>query len=132
MLAANRRLLVPLTLLAVAPAYSAPSVFPSGVTINDEKATWSGYTVLSLLGAPYAAVIDMNGKIVKTWDGFNSSAGGPVRVYPGGQVVAPAGANPGHQESLALVAQDFAGKELWRFDRNETITQDGQPVNALR
>lgn len=111
---------------------AAPSVFPTGVTINDEQATWKGYTVLSLLGAPYAAVMDMNGRIVKTWDGFNSSAGGPVRVYPGGSVVAPAGAHPGHQESLALVAQDYAGKELWRFDRKETITLNGQQVGALR
>jgi hypothetical protein len=118
--------------LAAGQMSAAPSVFPTGVTINDQKATWNGYTVLSLLGAPYAAVIDMNGKIVKQWDGFNSSAGGPVRVLPNGQVIAPSGANPGHQESLALVAQDFAGKELWRFDRNETITQNGQQVNALR
>jgi hypothetical protein len=133
MLAAIRRLLVPfLMILAAAQMSAAPSVFPSGVTINDQTATWKGYTVLSLLAAPYAAVIDMNGKVVKQWDGFNSSAGGPVRVLPGGQVIAPSGANPGHQESLALVAQDFSGKELWRFDRNETITQDGQQVNALR
>jgi hypothetical protein len=133
MLAISRRILVPsMMLLAATQMSAAPSVFPSGVTINDQKATWNGYTVLSLLAAPYAAVIDMNGKIVKQWDGFNSSAGGPVRVLPNGQVIAPAGANPGHQESLALVAQDFSGKELWRFDRKETITQNGQQVNALR
>jgi hypothetical protein len=119
-------------LLAAGQMSAAPTVFPTGVTINDQKATWDGYTVLSLLGAPYAAVIDMNGRIVKQWDGFNSSAGGPVRVLPNGQVIAPTGANPGHQESLALVAKDFAGTELWRFNGNETITQDGQQLNALR
>jgi hypothetical protein len=128
-----RRVLCMFTVfLAASQMSAAPSVFPTGVTINDAKATWNGYTVLSLLAAPYAAVIDMNGKTVKQWDGFNSSAGGPVRVLPNGQVIAPSGANPGHQESLALVAQDFSGKELWRFDRNEMITQNGQQVNALR
>jgi hypothetical protein len=133
MLAAARRFLVPCTfMLASTQTLAAPSVFPSGVTINDEKAAWNGYTVLSLLGAPYVVVMDMNGRIVKQWDGFNTSAGGPARVLPGGQVIAPSGANPGHQESLALVAQDFTGKELWRFDRNETIMQDGKQVNALR
>jgi hypothetical protein len=133
MLATTRRALVPFMMIVAATQMSAaPSVFPAGVTINDQNATWNGYTVLSLLAAPYAAVIDMNGKTVKQWDGFNASAGGPVRVLPGGQVIAPSGANPGHQESMALVAQDFNGKELWRFDRNETITQNGQQVNSLR
>ncbi|MEO8309500.1 MAG: aryl-sulfate sulfotransferase [Pseudomonadota bacterium] len=133
MLAAIRRVLVPFTLILAATQMSAaPSVFPAGVTINDQKATWNGYTVLSLLAAPYVVVMDMNGKILKQWDGFNTSAGGPARILPGGQVIAAAGANAGHQESLALVAQDFTGKELWRFDHNETITQNGQQVNALR
>lgn len=129
---AARRVLVLFTMAVLGGQIAAaPSVFPTGVTVND-PAAWSGYTVLSLLGAPYAAVIDMNGRIVKQWEGFNASAGGPVRVFPGGEVIAPAGAHAGHQESLALVAQDFNGRELWRLDRNETITVDGKQVNALR
>jgi hypothetical protein len=47
-------------------------------------------------------------------------SGGPARVLPGGIVVAPQGdAMPQHLEASALVAQDFAGKELWRFDHGE-------------
>lgn len=131
--AVTRRILVSVAATVVAAQVSsAPSVFPSGVTINDQKSTWNGYTVLSLLGAPYAVVIDMNGRIVKQWDDFNTSAGGPVRVLPGGNVIAPWGANPGHQESLALVARDYSGKEIWRLDRNETVDVSGQQVNALR
>jgi hypothetical protein len=111
---------------------AAPSVYPSGTTIHDRNAAWGGYTVLSELGAPFVTVIDMDGKVVKNWEGFNTTAGGPARVLPGGYVIATAGANTGHQESLALVAQDFSGKELWRLDRNETITLDGKQANALR
>lgn len=32
--------------------------------------------MLSPLGTPAVLVIDMNGPVVKRWDGFNNSAGG--------------------------------------------------------
>src|SRR5690606_31605283 len=64
-------------------------------------------------------------RVVKRWDGFNLSAGGPARVLPGGVLIAPRGAFPRHQESTALVAVDFDGGELWRFDRAEEIEIDG-------
>ena len=73
------------------------------------------------MGTPAVIVIDMNGKIVKQWEGYNNSAGGPARVFPGGVVVAAAGANPPRQESLELVQRDFNGNVLWRFDHNEHI-----------
>lgn len=104
---------------------AAPSVFPTGTTIYDPDEAWNGFTVLSTLDTPAVLVIDMNGRTVKRWDGFNVSAGGPARVLPGGVLVAPTGAFPRHQESTALVAQDFAGRELWRFDRAEEIEIDG-------
>jgi hypothetical protein len=69
----------------------------------------------------------MNGTIVKRWDGYNTSAGGPARVFPGGVVMAAAGANPPRQESLELVERDFGGAILWRFDHNEQVMlRDGQ------
>jgi hypothetical protein len=75
----------------------------------------------------------MNGNVVKRWAGYNSSAGGPVRVLPGGVVIGAAGTNAGKQESLALIARDFEGKELWRFDHNEQITGPGGATTwALR
>jgi hypothetical protein len=100
---------------------AAPTVFPTGTTIYDPRKAWSGFTVLSTLDTPAVLVLDMNGRMVKRWDGFNLSAGGPARVLPGGVLVAPQGSFPGHQESTALVAVDFAGRELWRFDRAEQI-----------
>jgi hypothetical protein len=100
---------------------AAQSVYPTGTTIYDPARAWNGYTVLSPLGTQAVLVIDMNGIVVKRWDGFNNSAGGPARVLPGGVVIAPSGARPGHQESLELVQRDFDGNVTWRFSRSEQI-----------
>lgn len=102
-------------------AVAAPTVYPTGVTIYDATRTWSGYTVLSPLATEAVLVIDMNGNVVKRWDGFNNSAGGPARVLPGGSVIAASGARPPFQESLQLVQRDFEGALLWSFDRSEQI-----------
>jgi hypothetical protein len=119
--------------LAVAIALAAPTVYPTGTTIYDREKAWNGFTVLSSLGTQAAIVIDMNGNVVKRWEGFVSSAGGPVRILPGGVVVGAAGANPPRQESLELVQRDFEGNVQWRFDHNEEIkTRDGKTVWALR
>lgn len=117
---------------AAAIVLAGPSVYPTGTTIYDPGRTWNGYTVLSPLGTQAAIVIDMNGNIVKQWDGYVSSAGGPARVLPGGIVVGAAGANPPRQESLELVQRDFDGKELWRFDHNEQIARGNETIWALR
>jgi hypothetical protein len=124
----TRRRFVGATLAAAAlpaPLRAAPTVFPTGTTLYDPAKAWNGFTVLSTLDTPAVLVIDMNGRIAKRWDGFNLSAGGPARILPGGIVTGPAGAFPGHQESTALVAADFDGRELWRFDRAEEIERDG-------
>ena len=105
----------------------AQTVYPTGTTIYDPDRSWNGFTVLSPLAGLAVLVIDMNGNVVKRWEGFNNSAGGPARVLPGGVVMAANGANPPHQESLELVQRDFDGKVLWRFDHNEQIqTRDGR------
>lgn len=120
-------------LLAVQAATAAPTVFPTGTTIYDPAKAWNGYTVLSILDTPKVVVIDMNGKVVKEWDGFNLSPGGPARVIPGGNVIGTTGAFPPHQEALALVQQDFEGRETWRFDANEQVTlDDGTSVDSAR
>jgi hypothetical protein len=120
-------------ILASALAVSGQSVYPTGTTIYDPERAWSGFTVLSPLGTPAAIVIDMNGTVVKQWEGYNNSAGGPARVLPGGDVIAAVGARPGRQESLELVLRDFDGTILWRFDRNEQIQMnDGQMIWSAR
>jgi hypothetical protein len=77
--------------------------------------------VLSPLATQAVLVIDMNGNVVKRWEGYNNAAGGPARVLPGGFVMAASGARPPHQESLELVERDFAGAVVWRFSRAEQI-----------
>jgi len=120
-------------LVAAAPIIAAPSVFPTGTTVNDPSATWSGYTVLTLLRPGKVVVIDMDGRVVKEWDGFDESAGGPARILPNGDLIAAEGARPGHQESLALVQRAFDGGERWRLAHNETIElAGGRKVDALR
>jgi hypothetical protein len=79
------------TILAAGPMAASPTVFPTGTTIYHPDQAWNGFTVLSPLGTPAVIVLDMNGRVVKRWDGFDVSSGGPARVLPGGVVVAPQG-----------------------------------------
>ena len=72
-----------LTLLAAAALHAAPTVYPTGTTLYQPDKAWNGYTVLSILNMPAVVVIDMNGNVVKRWDDFDNSAGGPARVLPG-------------------------------------------------
>src|SRR5215471_714275 len=109
------------------------SVYPTGTTIFDPDRTWNGFTVLSPLGTQAVIVIDMNGKVVKQWDGYVNSAGGPARVLPDGVVMAANGTNPPHQESVELIQRDFEGHVIWRFDHNEEIqTRDGKTIWSAR
>ncbi|MBZ5577926.1 MAG: aryl-sulfate sulfotransferase [Acidobacteriia bacterium] len=129
----NRAIACVAPALVSAIVLAAPSVYPTGTTIYDPSRAWSGYTVLSPLGTQAAVVIDMNGAIVKQWDGYVNSAGGPARIFPGGVIEGAAGANPPHQESLELVERDFSGNVLWRFDHNEQIeTREGKKIWATR
>ena len=93
-----------LTLLA-AFTLTSQSVYPTGTTIYDPSQTWNGFTVLSPLRTQAVIVIDMNGNVVKQWDGFVNSAGGPARVLPDGVVMGANGSHAPHQESLELVGR---------------------------
>ena len=116
----RRSYLVTSCILA-AGVLAAQSVYPTRTTVYDPARAWSGYTVLSPLNTQAVIVIDMNGNVVKQWEGFVNSAGGPARVFPNGVVMAANGTNPPRQESLELIQRDFEGRVLWRFDRNEQI-----------
>ena len=89
--------------------------------------------MLSPLGTQAVLVIDMNGNVVKRWEDYNNSAGGPARVLPGGVVIAASGARPPHQESTELIQRDFDGKVTWQFSRNEQITtREGSTIWSVR
>jgi hypothetical protein len=122
-----------IVLLVLTPRPTAQSVYPTGTTIYDPDRSWNGFTVLSPLATQAVVVIDMNGNVVKRWEGYNNSAGGPARVLPGGVVMAASGARPPHQESLELIRRDFDGKDLWRFSRSEQIsTREGGTIWSAR
>ncbi|HMB73722.1 MAG TPA: aryl-sulfate sulfotransferase, partial [Gammaproteobacteria bacterium] len=126
-------LLAALMAAHLAPAPAAPSVYPTGTTIFDSTRAWNGFTVLTLLSTQAVVVIDMNGNVVKRWEDFNNSAGGPARILPGGVVVGARGARPRHQESLGLVQRSFSGETLWQLSENVQITlPDGEVVHSLR
>src|SRR5262249_30657300 len=59
-----------LTVTAFALSGAAQSVYPTGTTIYDPAKAWNGFTVLSPLGGEAVLVIDMNGTVVKRWEGF--------------------------------------------------------------
>src|SRR5215471_1010584 len=120
-------------LYAFAGTVTAQSVYPTGTTIYDPSRSWNGYTVLSPLRTQAAIVIDMNGNVVKKWDGYVNSAGGPARIFPNGVIMAASGANPPRQESLELVQRDFEGQLIWRFDHSEQIkTREGNTIWSVR
>ena len=48
---------------------AAQTVYPTGTTIYDPDRAWNGFTVLSPLQTQAVVVIDMNGTVVKRWDG---------------------------------------------------------------
>ena len=122
-----------LFLYASALTIAAQSVYPTGTTIYQPELAWNGFTVLSPLGTQAVIVIDMNGDVVKRWDGYVNSAGGPARIFPNGVVMAASGTNPPHQESAELVERDFEGQVLWRFDHNEQIqTRGGSTIWSVR
>jgi hypothetical protein len=122
-----------IALSTLTPNPAAQTVYPTGTTIYDPDRSWNGFTVLSPLATEAVLVIDMNGTVVKRWENFNNSAGGPARVLPGGFVMAATGARPPHQESLELVLRDFDGKPVWQFSRNEQITtREGATIWSSR
>ena len=57
-------------LFAFTTIVTAQSVYPTGTTIYDPERAWNGYTVLSPLRTQAVIVIDMNGNVVKQWDGY--------------------------------------------------------------
>jgi hypothetical protein len=109
------------------------TVYPTGTTIYNPERAWKGYTELSPLQTQAVIVIDMNGNIVKRWDGYNNSAGGPARVFPDGSVMSASGSRPPRQESLELIHRDFEGNVIWRFGRSEQVQlNDGSTVWSAR
>jgi hypothetical protein len=100
-----------------------PSVYPTGTTIYDKDKAWNGYTVFpSVRGA---VLIDMNGNEVNRWAGLG---GFPNKILPGGYVLGNTGTRKGpraYQDQLNLVEADWDGNIVWKFDRTESVKDEG-------
>lgn len=97
-----------------------PKIYPTGVTVYNPERTWNGYTLYpSDLGA---ALVDMNGRVVKVWKGIISR---PVKMLPGGYVMGGMGTNmakPGEESMVDFLQADWEGNTVWSFKRNMKIT----------
>ena len=101
-----------------------PSVYPTGTTIFKKGKAYSGYTIFpSTRGA---LLIDMNGNEVNLWMGLG---GFPNKILPGGYVFGSTSVRSGpkaYQDLIDLVQADWNGKIVWKFDRTELISDEGQ------
>ena len=112
--------------------HAAPSVYPTGTTIFNPDATWSGFTLIDTNDNQGAVLLDMNGRVVKHWPSINVMPS-PFRILPGGYIMGGTTQRNPHQEAVALRQLDFDGNEIWRFDRTEQVElENGETVWAAR
>ncbi|MBE6017013.1 MAG: thioredoxin [Lachnospiraceae bacterium] len=105
-----------------------PSIYPTGVTIYDKEKAYNGYTVYN---SEYgAAVIDMNGRLVKVWEGVET----PLKPMPDGNIMGSLGQIPGPPGAASkrhLFQLDWNGKVVWHFTNNKKVkTKDGEEYMA--
>jgi Arylsulfotransferase (ASST). len=101
-----------------------PSIYPTGVTAYNRDKAYNGYTVYP--SSKGAVLIDMNGNIVHRWAGLY---GNPNKILPGGYILGSTGLrNPqfGAFNYYDLVQVDWQGKIIWKFDKDEYITDPGE------
>ncbi len=95
------------------------SCYPTGVTIYDPDKCWNGFTLLDIRSDEGTPLIDMNGTVVKFWDGIS---GYPPRVLPGGQLIGSTGLRSGNwQDQIDIVQVDWDGNTVWEFNRWEEV-----------
>jgi len=108
-----------------------PSVYPTGVTIYNKECAENGYT---LFPSEYGAtMIDMNGRVVKVWKGFQ---GNPLKALPGGCILGSDGhvpGTPGANSSVRALVVNWDGEILWEFKNNAKVTfPDGSEMMASK
>ena len=122
-----------LLIAAVPSSFRAfPSVYPTGTTIYQPDKAWSGYTIFDTIDEQGAALIDMNGNLLRQFTAI-AAAPGPARILPGGFVMGGDMPREPHQEAIAVVQYDWDGREVWRFDRTDEVTTEaGETIWAAR
>ena len=122
-----KRLTLVTAVLVLAPArlLASQSVFPTGTTVFHPDKTWSGYTIIDTPGEGGAALIDMNGNLLRRWTEV-AAVPGPFRILPGGYVLGGTNRRRPHQEAPELIQVNWDGEIVWTFDRTELVEEEGE------
>lgn len=112
-------------------------VFPTGVVRYQPEKCWNGLTLIpavpSLSTARGAALFDMNGNLVHTWEGLFGAFDN--KLLPGGDVLGTSGYMKGYWlDCLDLEQRNWTGDTVWRFNRGEAVRdlETGTEVMSAR
>ncbi|RJP21242.1 MAG: thioredoxin [Candidatus Abyssobacteria bacterium SURF_5] len=89
---------------------AAPTVYPTGTTINDPAKTYVGYTLFQVKNPPRIVLIDMAGQVVHSWESQAFSLH-YAEALPNGNILA----NAETAELNGLVELDWDGNIVWSF-----------------
>ena len=112
-------------------------VFPTGVVRYQPEKCWNGLTLIpsvpGLSTARGAALFDMNGNLVHTWEGLFGAFDN--KLLPGGDILGTSGYMKGYWlDCLDLEQRNWAGDTVWRFNRGEAVRdlETGAEVMSAR
>ncbi len=110
--------------LALIPATfpAIPTVFPTGTTIYKPDKAWNGYTIFRAAGGVGPTLIDMNGNVVKQWEGSSH----PPKLLPGGYLM-----RRGAGTSNDFGQEDWDGNIVWKLEnsgQHHDFQREGNPV----
>lgn len=104
------------------------TVFPTGTTIYKPEKCFNGYTLYpSMKPGVGAVLVDMNGKVVRSWPGFDSFM---VDLLPEGRILGGKTGRVSSPYSHTFGADDVVqeawdGKVEWSFGRADELDMDG-------
>ena len=99
-------------------AHGAPSVFPTGLTVNNSAKAHAGYTLYGVAGKDKVFVLDMQGNEVHSWEvpGF----WGLVKPLPNGHILVFLGMG----ETCDTIRElDWDGNVVWEFTAADEFSQ---------
>ncbi len=116
-------LAVMLTLVA-SMVYASTTVYPTSTVQYDPERCYNGYTLIAG-GKP--RLVDMNGNLVKEWEGAN---GFPAKMLPGGQLLTTGERWKGYIDDAITVKQlDWDNTIVWEFGKYAQVDTDtGNPA----
>lgn len=99
-------------------------VFPTGVVRYYPEKCWNGLTLIpavdSLSTSRGAALFDMNGNLVHTWEGVFGAFDN--KLLPNGNILGTSGYMKGYWlDCLDIVQKDWNGNTVWSFNKGEEI-----------